>query len=227
VSRPQPVCLVAGVGPGVGIAVAFRFAREGFTVAMFARRQDALDGYVREIAAAGAIAHGFAVDVADARAIRRTCKAVSTQLGDPEVMVYNAAAWRAGPAFSGPEDGFAGDLALGVVGAYECARAVHPAMRAAGRGSLLFTGGGLALAPQAGAGVAGLTAAKSALRGFVYALAEELRPEGIHVATVTIAGAVAPGTRFAPERIAEHYVALHRERPSEWRVESVYDGREG
>jgi NAD(P)-dependent dehydrogenase (short-subunit alcohol dehydrogenase family) len=225
VSGSPPVCLVAGVGPGVGLAVAHRFAREGFAIAMLARRQDALDGYVRELAATGAAAQGFAVDLTDARAIRRTCNAVSAQLGDPTVLVYNAAAWRAGPAFSGPEDGFAGDLALGVLGAYECARAVHPAMRAAGSGTLLFTGGGLALAPQAGAGVVGLTAAKSALRGFTYALAEELRPEGIHVATVTIAGTVAPGTAFAAERIAEHYLALHRERPGEWRVESVYDGR--
>lgn len=220
-----PLCLVAGVGPGVGLAVARRFAQAGYAVALLARRPDALDNYAREIRAQGGVAHGYAVDLGDAQAIRSTVARVREQLGDPQVLVYNAAAWRAGPAFAGPADGFAGDLALGVLGAYECARAVHPAMRAAGRGTLLFTGGGLALAPQMGAGVAGLTAAKSALRGFAYALAEELRPEGIHVATVTIRGTVAAGTAFAPERIAEHYLALHREPRDAWRVEHVYDGR--
>jgi NAD(P)-dependent dehydrogenase (short-subunit alcohol dehydrogenase family) len=225
VSAGAPLCLVAGVGPGVGLAIARRFAAEGFAVALLARRPDALDGYERELRAQGGVAHGFAVDLRDAQAIRSTCADVRERLGDPQVLVYNAATWRAGPAFHGPVDGFAGDVALGLLGAYECARAVHPAMRAAGRGTLLFTGGGLALAPHTGAGVAGLTAAKSALRGFTYALAEELRPEGTHVATVTIAGAVAPGTAFAPERIAEHYWALHREPRDAWRVEHVYDGR--
>jgi NAD(P)-dependent dehydrogenase (short-subunit alcohol dehydrogenase family) len=74
-----------------------------------------------------------------------------------------------------------------------------------GRGTILFTGGGLALCPEYGAGVSSLAAGKSALRGFTYALAKEVAPEA---ATVTIAGTVKPGTSFDPYQIAEVYWAL-------------------
>lgn len=48
----KPVCVVAGVGPGIGLAVAKRFAREGFRIAPLARRD---------------AAHGFEVDLAQPR----------------------------------------------------------------------------------------------------------------------------------------------------------------
>ena len=99
-------------------------------------------------------------------------------------------------------------------------------MRAAGRGTLLFTGGGLALYPEYGAGVSSLAAGKAGLRAFAFALAKELAPEGIHVATVTIAGTVKPGTAFDPDRIAEEYWALHAQPADSWSVERVFDGKE-
>jgi NAD(P)-dependent dehydrogenase (short-subunit alcohol dehydrogenase family) len=90
--------------------------------------------------------------------------------------------------------------------------------------SLLLTGGGLALHPEYGAGVASLVAAKSAVRGLAFALAAEWAPAGVHVATVTVAGTVAPGTAFDPERIAEEFWALHAQPPEAWEVERVFGG---
>jgi NAD(P)-dependent dehydrogenase (short-subunit alcohol dehydrogenase family) len=119
---------------------------------------------------------------------------------------------------------FRADLDLCATGALACAQAAFPAMQARGAGSLLFTGGGLALRPEFGAGVAGLTAGKSALRGLVFALAGELAPHGIHVGTVTIAGQVAPGGPFDPDRIAEAFAALHAEPRGAWSIETVFAG---
>ena len=92
-------------------------------------------------------------------------------------------------------------------------------------GSILFTGGGLALYPEYGANASSLTAGKSALRGLTYAMAKELEPEGIHVATVTIAGTVAEGTAFAPDTIAECYWALHQQPKAQWSTEIVFNGQ--
>jgi NAD(P)-dependent dehydrogenase (short-subunit alcohol dehydrogenase family) len=110
------------------------------------------------------------------------------------------------------------------VGALAATQAVWPAMREAGRGTVLWTGGGLALAPQYGAAVPALTAAKSALRGLAFAAAPELAASGVRLATITIAGVVAPGGPFDPDRIAEAFWAAHAAPAGPSPVEHVFTG---
>ncbi|WP_158639240.1 SDR family NAD(P)-dependent oxidoreductase [Elioraea rosea] len=215
------VCAVLGAGPGVGLAVARRFAREGFAIGLAARSASRLE---QEAAALGVPASVAGADLSDPEAVAAALGAIAAALGAPTVLVWNAAGVTPGPAMALSVEAFARDLALSVTGAFAAARAVYPAMRAAGGGTMLFTGGGLALNPGYGAGVASLTAGKSALRGLVHALAGELDGEGIHVGTVTIAGTVAPGTAFDPERIAERFWALHAEPREGWTVEAVVSG---
>ena len=85
-----------------------------------------------------------------------------------------------------------------------------------------MTGGGLALAPQYGGAVPALTAVKSALRGFVHASAPEFAAQGLRLGMVTIAGQVAPGSAFDPDRTAGAFWALHAgaQAQTEW----VFDG---
>lgn len=215
------VAIIAGAGPGVGLAVARRFAQAGFSIGLIARREAPL----REASAGWGVPVAVAAaDLAAPGAVAGAIAALTAALGPATVLVYNAAGVTPGPAMAQGEEGFARDLALSITGAFAAARAVHPGMRAAGSGTMLFTGGGLALSPAYGAGVASLTAGKSGLRGFVHALAGELAGEGIHVGTVTIAGTVAPGTDFDPERIAERFWQLHAEPRGEWTVEAVFTG---
>lgn len=218
------LCVVAGVGPGMGMAIARRFAATGHDLALIARRTDALDGYVAELAKSGARATPYPCDLADPKEIAAVFARIRAAQGDPEVLAHNASVWRETPTMSLSPELFANDLSLSVTGALAAAQAVHPAMKAAGRGSLLFTGGGLALRPDYGRRVASLTAGKSALRGLVHAIAGELAEDGIHVATITIAGTVAPGGRFDPDRIAEHFTRIHAEPPGAWTVEHIHQG---
>jgi NAD(P)-dependent dehydrogenase (short-subunit alcohol dehydrogenase family) len=90
-------------------------------------------------------------------------------------------------------------------------------MQAAGRGSLLFTGGGLALAPKPGLAAAAL--GKAALRSLALSLGEELAPLGIHAATVTIRGYVQPGTPLAPDLIAQVFWEMHLQKKDDWTPE--------
>jgi len=208
----------------MGMAIARRFAREGFALGLIARRADTLEMAAGRLRSDGARVAVAAADLSDPGQAVGVIARLTEALGAASVLAYNAAVWNQVPAMAIPPGDFRRDLDLCVTGALACAQAVYPAMRAVGRGSMLFTGGGLALKPEFGAGVASLTAGKSALRGFVHALAGELTPEGIHVATVTIAGTVAPGTAFDPDRIAERFWLLHAEPPTAWRVEEVYAG---
>ena len=56
-------------------------------------------------------------------------------------------------------------------------------MRAAGRGSILLTGGGLALDPTGWLPAASLAVGKAGLRSLAFSMHKELAPEGIHVGT--------------------------------------------
>ena len=94
-----------------------------------------------------------------------------------------------------------------------------PAMRGRARGTLLFTGGGLALEPKPGLASASL--GKAALRSLALSLGAELAPAGIHAATVTICGFVRADTPLDPERVAEAFWDLHLEEPADWRREVV------
>jgi NAD(P)-dependent dehydrogenase (short-subunit alcohol dehydrogenase family) len=214
-----PLAIVAGAGPGVGMAVARRFAREGFALGLIGRSEAPL---IAAGASLGVPVAAAAADLAQPDGAARAIGTITEALGQPGVLVYNASAFmRMAPVMDLPVADFMADVAVSLTGAFAAAKAVYPAMRSSG-GCMLFTGGGLALAPQFGTGAVSLTAGKSGLRGFVHALAEELRPDGIHVATVTIAGTVAPGTAFDPDLIAQRFWEVFSEPRESWSVESVF-----
>jgi NAD(P)-dependent dehydrogenase (short-subunit alcohol dehydrogenase family) len=213
-SPAGPRCIVIGFGPGLGAAIARRFAAEGFAVTGLARAP------ARHAALAGP---GVSLETADAGDPSSLATALA---GGAEVLVYNA--YRAsiampGPSVLAPAD-LAADLAVNVTGALAAVQAVLPGMRAAGRGSLLLTGGGLALNPTNWLPAASLAVGKAGLRSLAMTLHAELAPEGIHAATVTIDGPVAPGTPFDPDRIADSFWQLHRDPPGAFRAEVIFRG---
>ncbi|MBU8540633.1 SDR family NAD(P)-dependent oxidoreductase [Falsiroseomonas tokyonensis] len=187
-----PVCAVVGFGPGLGAAVARRFAAGGFAVL----------GLCRDPARHAALPKQTAV------------------------MVYNAyrASFAApGPSALAPAD-LAADFAVNVTGALVAVQAVLPGMRAAGQGSILFTGGGLALDPTGWLPAASLAVGKAGLRSLALTLHAELASQTIHAGTVTIAGTVARHTAFDPDRIAEAFWDLHADPAGAFQPEIIFRG---
>jgi NAD(P)-dependent dehydrogenase (short-subunit alcohol dehydrogenase family) len=205
--------IIIGHGPGVGDAAARAFAAEGRTVALLAR-----DG-ARAQQAADAIgggAIGLAVDASDEAVLVTALDEVAQRLGNPSVVLYNAAFWRPGPVLSTTVDQWLADYKLDVLGAFVAARWASQLLPRGG--ALLFTGGGLALHPSAQA--PSLSIGKSAIRALALMLAEELSPAGIRVGTVTIAGQV--GAAGLPaSRVAESFVALAGGQPDRSTAEIV------
>lgn len=219
-----PAAIVAGVGPGMGLAIARRFAREGYAIGLVARDSARLAGYRDELSGFGAKVATRSADLSDLRATRGAIDGLADELGAVSALVYNGARWNERRALDVDPEEFHRDLALDCTSALVAIQAVHPAMKRAGGGSCLLTGGGLALYPEHGGAVPSLTAGKSALRGLAHAIAPELAADGIHLSLVTIAGVVAEGTALAPDRIAERYWELHVQPRSEWTTELVVDG---
>ncbi|NJK81573.1 MAG: SDR family NAD(P)-dependent oxidoreductase [Chloroflexaceae bacterium] len=214
------VCSIVGAGPGVGQAVARRFALAGFQIALVARRPAVLEQQATELQASGATAQTFPADATDPAALQAAFQQIHAQMGAPAVLVYNAAVIRDGMPSDTAYENLINDFRVNVAGALVCVQAVLPTMREQQRGTILFTGGGLALDPYAQ--YASLAIGKAGLRSLTYTLGAELEPQGIHVATVTIAGTVQPGTFFAPDLIAEQYWNLHTQAPGTWQREIVY-----
>jgi NAD(P)-dependent dehydrogenase (short-subunit alcohol dehydrogenase family) len=219
-SPPQkPVCALIGIGPGLGVALARRFTREGYAVLGLARDTAKIVGEpgLTLWRADAAETAGLAAALHEGAVAAR---------GQIDVLIYNA--YRATMAASGPSsldpDSVVEDFRVNVAGALAAVRAVLPDMRKAGRGTILFTGGGLALDPTGWLPAASLAVGKAGLRSLALTLHAELAPIGIHAATVTIAGQIQPGTAFDPDRIAESFWALHADPSGEFRSEIVFNG---
>lgn len=211
--------VIVGAGPGIGAATARRFAAAGHPVAVVGRNRERLDALAAEIAAAGGRAHAFTADVADRASIRAAFAEVRAALGDPGVLVHNPLVFQEGSPSALDLDALDAQLSANVTGALACVHELLPAMRAGGRGTILHTGGGLAVNTHheyAGVGVA-----KAAQRSLFLSLAQELAPAGIHVATLTVCGLVAPGTRFAAELMAEEHWKLHVQPAGAWATEII------
>jgi NAD(P)-dependent dehydrogenase (short-subunit alcohol dehydrogenase family) len=212
------VAVVVGAGPGMGLAIARRFAAGGVRPVLVARDPGRLAA--PDLDALGAVR--LAADVTDTSSLQAAFAQVRRSVGDPAVMVFNPSLGVAGtPTEVAPEVVSAG-LAVGAIAAVTATQEVVPAMRSAGRGSLLFTGSAVAIKPWVG-GVS-LSMQKAALRSYVLALAEEVEPDGIHAATVTIQGLVGSNPGFAPEALAEHFWTLHTQSRDSWQAELLATG---
>jgi NAD(P)-dependent dehydrogenase (short-subunit alcohol dehydrogenase family) len=222
VNTSRGPAVIVGYGSGVSGAVANEFGREGYPLALIARNESKLNSAVDQLKSSGITAQGFPADAGNAVSLRQALDAVRASFGDAEVLLYNAALWRPGPVLETTTESFDADFQLCVTGGLVAALALAPAMIAAGQGTLLFTGGGLALYPSPQA--PSLSVGKAGIRALAKMLAEELAPSGVRVGTVTIAGEVAPGTEFAPEKIAQAFLSIHNSPPDPNTAEIIFRG---
>ncbi|NKI43806.1 SDR family NAD(P)-dependent oxidoreductase [Streptomyces sp. LD120] len=214
----MPAAVVVGAGPGIGRSVAERFAREGLSVAVIARREDTVRQVAADIGRAGRKVLALTADSTDEDALRSALDRAESELGPPDAVVYNAALIR--PDVPG-EYGARHQLdawAVNVVGALSTAAHVAPGMAARGHGSLLITGG----MPRPDPAYVSLTLGKYGVRTLVELLDAHYGPAGVHVASVTVPGRVAPGTACDPDDIAEHYWRLHTQPKDSWQHEIVH-----
>jgi NAD(P)-dependent dehydrogenase (short-subunit alcohol dehydrogenase family) len=147
-------------------------------------------------------------------------------LGNTEVFVYNAGAFKMGSLLEIEAEDFDECWRANCAGAFYAARQVVPPMVQAGRGTILFTGATASL--RGGARFACLAVGKFGLRALAQSMARELGPKNIHVAHVVIDGQIdTPRARqffpnresetfLAPDAIAEAYWRLHEQPKTAW-----------
>jgi NAD(P)-dependent dehydrogenase (short-subunit alcohol dehydrogenase family) len=176
----QPVCVVTGVGPGTGAALARRFATGGYRVAMMARDAERLAQLEREIPASRA----YVCDVSDAAQVETAADRIERELAAPDVLVHNAVGGAFGTFLDIDPAVLNRNFQVNTMGLLYLARRFAPAMVAAGRGTIIVTGNTSALRGRAG--FAGFAPSKAAQRILAEAMARDLGPKGVHVAYMVI-----------------------------------------
>jgi NADP-dependent 3-hydroxy acid dehydrogenase YdfG len=198
--------IVAGVGPGLGAALARAFARENFAVGLLARTLDASEPLAAEIRACRGKALALSVDVAQRDAVVAAVAQCRAELGTVTALAYNAGGFGRGNFLDLDPEAIRQSFEVGVMGAIHLAQAVIPDMLKSGHGFISLTGATASLRGRAG--FAPLAIAKSSLRMLGQSLAREFHPKGIHVVHVIVDGQIdTPRIRARePGRAAESLI---------------------
>ena len=174
------VALVTGAGRGIGKAIALAYAEAGAAVCCAARTQAEIEATVREIEAAGGRGLAVPADVTDFASVQHMAQAAVEAFGGLDIVVINAGinADRATIADSVPEN-WQTTFDVNLNGAYYCAKAVIPHLRARGGGKIITVGSGLG--HKGAAGGAAYACSKAGLWMLTRILAQELWPDNISV----------------------------------------------
>lgn len=221
--------VIAGVGPGLGAAIARKFANEGCNLALLSRSSPYIINLSNRLEETGKSVLPIPTDITDSAMIEASFDQIREELGAPDILVNHAgnAAW--GNLSELTPEAFESAWRVCTLGAFHCVKQVVPDMVAKGSGTILFSGATSAVRGRAGA--IAFSSAKYAMRGFAASLAREVGPQGIHVAHIIIDGVInTPSLReryqfeegeplLEPDAIANTYWALVQQEKSAWSFE--------
>jgi len=225
-AKKMPVAVIAGAGEGNGQALSQQFSDAGYMVAMLARNKEKTDALANQIK--NAIA--FACDVGDVASVNAAFSAIKTQLGDPDVLVFNAGSGVFADIETITPDEFEDSWRVNALGALLCSQQVIPAMKAGEQGNIVFIGA--TASRRGGANTAAFAPAKAAQRSLAESMARKLWPQGIHVSLVVIDGIVdLPSTRkrmpdtpvdelVSPQAVAETVMNIVNQTRQGWSFET-------
>jgi 3-oxoacyl-[acyl-carrier protein] reductase len=179
------IALVTGASQGIGRAIALRLAANGAHVALAARNQEKLAEVAAEIAAAGGVAHSFALDISNEESIKACAKAVIAHFGRIEILVNNAGITRDTLSMRMRRHDWDDVLTTNLTGAFLLSQACMSTMLKSRWGRIINITSVVGETGQAGQ--ANYAASKAGLIGLTKSLARELASRAITV------NAVAPG----------------------------------
>jgi len=212
------VALIVGGGPGLSASLTRLFSKEGMRVAIAARNPGKLNSLTEETGA-----RAYRCDAVIPREVVELFDAVSSDLGDPNVVVFNASQRIRGPITELDPEEVKEAILVTCFAGFLVGQGAARAMLRRGRGTILFTGASASVKGYANS--ATFAMGKFGLTGLTQSMARELQPQNIHVAQIVIDGGIDSPRRDAsrgedtwldPDRIAETYLHLHRQHRSSW-----------
>ena len=216
----QEIALIVGAGHGLSASLTRLLAKQGAKVAIAARNPGKLAALAAETGA-----RAYPCDASEPADVDTLFTAVTAELGETDLVIYNASHRARGPVAELDVADVARALMVSCYGGFLVGQAAARRMIARGRGTILFTGASASVKGYANS--APFAMGKFGLRGLAQSMARELAPKNIHVAHFVIDGGIrAPGDMRAsdrgpdallePDAIAETYLAIHRQHRSAW-----------
>ena len=220
----RETAIVFGVGPGLGWALARRFVTEKMQVGVVARDKTKLNSMIESGGCDGV--RPYAADVSNGEDVVGVFDSVEHDLGEPDLVVFNAGAFQKGNVLDIDPADFERCWRIGCLGGLLVGQAAARRMAKRGHGTIIFTGATAAL--RGSAGFVNLAVPKFGLRALAQSMARELGPRGVHIGFVIIDGQIdseryrqliderGADSLLAPDAIAELYLQLHRQPRSAW-----------
>lgn len=230
----RKVAVVVGAGPGLGCALGRRFGKAEMHVALAARDATRLETLAVGCSGIGHTGRAYGCDATDEQSVEALFQQVRSDLGEPDVVVYNAGAFVARSILETTTEEFERCWRVGCLGGFLVGRAAARGMllraeRGGRGGTILFTGATASL--RGSARFHNLAVGKFGLRALAQSMARELQPKGIHVAHVVIDGRIREESAVEmsgeqpddslldPAAIAEAYYQIYCQPRSAWTLE--------
>jgi NAD(P)-dependent dehydrogenase (short-subunit alcohol dehydrogenase family) len=216
----SPVYVVLGAGPGLGLAVARRFAEEGYVAVLATRTAADSEPLAAALQAESHRAEGVGVDLTDPADVSAVVSGIGERHGRIDVLHFNPSAWREKDPLHLTVPELLEDVSLGAGALLPAVQAARPFMESGAR--VLVTGSAAADKPSAAA--ASLGVQKAAVRNLVTTLDATLAPDGIRAVAVQINGVLGREGAFSPPPIAAAMWAAVSRRDDDWSPHVPYDG---
>ena len=216
----KKIGLIVGAGTGLSASLARKFSGAGMQIALASRDTKKLSNLVNEL---GAVV--YSCDTSDPKSVRDLFSSVQLDLGDPEVVIFNASKRIRGEITEIDVEEVRDAILTTCYGGFLVGQEAAKIMQRVGSGTIMFTG--------ASAGVKGFPKSatfamgKFGLRGLAQSMARELHPQNIHVAHVVVDGGIHSEGKnsfsgegednwLSPDAIADTYYHLHTQHRSAW-----------
>lgn len=197
------IALIVGAGPGLGTALAKKFAGEGYDVALAARNLDRVTGLAADLSTGKIGAKAFKADVTDEASMTALFADVEKSMGPISVVVHNVNGRVVKDILDLTVAEMESQWRTICLGGFLTGREAARHMLPRGAGTIVYIGG------RGGRrGIAKFTAfgsAKAGVRSVAECLARELAPGGIHVAHIAVEATIG-GPRANPEQVAKDAV---------------------
>lgn len=213
----MPVIAIVGAGPGLGSAVALKFAREGYSVALIARNAEKLAAVEARVAETGATVKTYLADVRDAEALASAVDAAAADLGPIDVLQFSPVPNRQflKPVVETSAEDLRAAVEFSIVGSATAIGRVLPGMIERGTGTVLLVNGSTAATPKAD--YAGTSVAFAGESVYGAMLHESLTDRGVNVRQLIIPFAIdGDDPLHASTALADRLWALHTT-PGEFR----------
>lgn len=212
---------IIGAGPGISNAVAQKFGREGFNVALISRTEEKLKVQVETLKKEGITSIYAVGDVGNEASMKNALTQIREQWGHSKMILFNAAAMDVKDIFEQSWETIKSQLDVNAGAAFNLGRMVLPYCLKENSGKIFFTGGGFAL--QGDPMWTSLSVGKAALRNIVQAFVKKAENTNVHIAQLTVCGFVNENDeKYNSKQIAEIYWKLFNQKQGEFENEVIY-----